>query len=55
MRTGISGDGASAVGLGETSLMWHYFRLPSLWVALTLMGALQLRVVMVSRRLNLYL
>ena len=55
MRTGIGGDGASAVGSGESPLMWHRFRPPSLEVALTLMGALRLRVVSVSRRLNLYL
>ena len=40
MRTGIGGDGASAVGSGESPLMWHRFRPPSLEVAPTLMGAL---------------
>ena len=27
---GIGGDGASAVGSGESPLMWHRFRPPSL-------------------------
>ena len=30
--------------------MWHHFRLPSLYVALTLSGALTKRVVLVSRQ-----
>ena len=30
VRTGIDGVGVSAVGLGESPLMWHRFRPPNL-------------------------
>ena len=49
MRTGIDAVGVSAVGLGESPLMWHHFRPPNLWVASALTGALTNRVVLVSR------
>ena len=28
MRMGMGVDGASAMGVGESPLMWHHFRLP---------------------------
>ena len=30
VRTGINGVGVSAVGSGESPLMWHHFGLPNL-------------------------
>ena len=52
VRTGINGVGVSAVGLGESPLMWHRFWSPNLWVASALAGALIIRVVLVSQRLG---
>ena len=50
MRVGVDGVGVSAIGLGESPLMWHRFWLPNLLVALALTGALINRVALVSQR-----
>ena len=52
MRMGIDGVGVSAVGSGESPLMWHCFRPPNLKVASALTGALTNKFVLMSQQLG---